>query len=93
MRRGAEQAEIHSIAFSSTAQWLAVSSDKGTVHVFGLKIDSGALGTDRSRGASEPSVSKLSAISSLSFFKGNCYVLYTNKFFPISDWVLSVRII
>ncbi|KAF3943546.1 hypothetical protein CMV_029907 [Castanea mollissima] len=70
VRRGAEQAEIYSIAFSSTAQWLAVSSDKGTVHVFSLKIDSGALGTDRSRGASEPSVSKLSAISSLSFFKG-----------------------
>lgn len=37
LRRGAERAEIYSIAFSPNAHWLAVSSDKGTVHVFGLK--------------------------------------------------------
>lgn len=71
MRRGAERAVIYSIAFSSTAQWLAVSSDKGTVHVFGLKVDSGALANDRSRGVSERSLSNSSAISSLSFIRGN----------------------
>lgn len=37
LRRGVDRAEIYSIAFSVNAQWLAVSSDKGTVHVFGLK--------------------------------------------------------
>lgn len=35
LRRGADHAEIQSICFSpKTAQWLAVSSDKGTVHIF-----------------------------------------------------------
>ncbi|KAI5067184.1 hypothetical protein GOP47_0017712 [Adiantum capillus-veneris] len=36
LRRGAERAEIYSLTFSATAHWLAVSSDKGTVHVFGI---------------------------------------------------------
>lgn len=36
LRRGADRAEIYSIAFSVNAHWLAVSSDKGTVHLFGL---------------------------------------------------------
>ncbi|GLJ46075.1 hypothetical protein SUGI_0970640 [Cryptomeria japonica] len=38
VRRGADRAEIYSLAFSSNAQWLAVSSDKGTVHIFGLNV-------------------------------------------------------
>ncbi|CAI9112894.1 OLC1v1013397C1 [Oldenlandia corymbosa var. corymbosa] len=37
LRRGSDRAEIHSLAFSPSAEWLAVSSDKGTVHVFSLK--------------------------------------------------------
>lgn len=36
VRRGADRAEIYSLAFSPTAEWLAVSSDKGTIHVFSL---------------------------------------------------------
>ncbi|KAI3773130.1 hypothetical protein L6452_04330 [Arctium lappa] len=36
VRRGADRAEIYSLAFSFTAEWLAVSSDKGTIHVFSL---------------------------------------------------------
>jgi WD40 repeat protein len=36
LRRGADRAEIYSIAFHHSSQWLAVSSDKGTVHVFSL---------------------------------------------------------
>ncbi|KAI3961229.1 hypothetical protein MKX01_035815 [Papaver californicum] len=39
VRRGADRAEIYSLAFSPTAQWLAVSSNKGTVHVFNLKVN------------------------------------------------------
>ena len=70
VRRGADRAEIHSLAFSSTAEWLAVSSDKGTVHVFNLKVDSGSLGSDRSRSPST-SPPNSSASSSLSFMRGN----------------------
>ncbi|KAL6142604.1 hypothetical protein ACLB2K_060881 [Fragaria x ananassa] len=69
VRRGADRAEIHSLAFSSNSQWLAVSSDKGTVHVFNLKVDSGSLGNERSRSPST-SPPNPSAISSLSFMKG-----------------------
>ena len=38
LRRGADPACIYSIAFSrgERPQWLALSSDKGTVHVFSL---------------------------------------------------------
>ncbi len=38
VRRGMDEAEIYSIAFNQTSQWLAVSSDKGTVHVFNIKV-------------------------------------------------------
>ncbi|RYQ90361.1 hypothetical protein Ahy_B09g096484 isoform D [Arachis hypogaea] len=67
VRRGADRAEIYSLAFSPTAQWLAVSSDKGTVHVFNLKVDSGLLGLDRSNSSSESNPSSPTAVSSLKF--------------------------
>ncbi|CAN1784115.1 Autophagy-related protein 18a [Linum perenne] len=73
VRRGADRAEIYSLAFSSDAHWLAVSSDKGTVHVFGLKADSGSLATltnDRTQAAAPPNPSNGSGISSLSILKG-----------------------
>ncbi|CAN1219874.1 Autophagy-related protein 18a [Linum perenne] len=73
VRRGADRAEIYSLAFSSDAHWLAVSSDKGTVHVFGLKADSGSLATltnDRTQAAAPPIPSNGSGISSLSILKG-----------------------
>lgn len=37
MRRGADRAEIHSMAFSNNGEFLVVSSDKGTVHIFSIK--------------------------------------------------------
>ena len=46
LRRGADKAEIFSIAFDATSQWLAVSSDKGTVHVFKLKRAGAAAAAD-----------------------------------------------
>ncbi|KAI9099173.1 hypothetical protein K1719_024940 [Acacia pycnantha] len=70
VRRGADRAEIYSLAFSATAQCLAVSSDKGTVHVFNLKVDSGLLGLERVQSASESNPANPSAASSLSFIKG-----------------------
>ncbi|KAF7830843.1 Autophagy-related protein 18c [Senna tora] len=38
VRRGVDRAEIYSIALSPNVQWLAASSDKGTVHIFGLRV-------------------------------------------------------
>lgn len=38
VRRGVDRADIYSIAFSPAVQWLAVSSDKGTVHIFSLRV-------------------------------------------------------
>ncbi|XP_059457837.1 autophagy-related protein 18c-like [Corylus avellana] len=38
VRRGGNRAEIYSIALSPNVQWLAVSSDKGTIHIFGLRV-------------------------------------------------------
>ncbi|KAJ4955521.1 hypothetical protein NE237_012304 [Protea cynaroides] len=70
VRRGADRAEIYSLAFSSTAQWLAVSSDKGTVHVFSLKVNSGSPGNDNTQSVSGPNNVASSTGSSLSFIKG-----------------------
>ncbi|XVF41258.1 hypothetical protein PTKIN_Ptkin01aG0266400 [Pterospermum kingtungense] len=38
VRRGADRADIYSIALSPNVQWLAVSSDKGTIHIFSLRV-------------------------------------------------------
>ncbi|GAU42584.1 hypothetical protein TSUD_303010 [Trifolium subterraneum] len=38
VRRGVDRAEINSIALSPNVQWLAASSDKGTVHIFNLRV-------------------------------------------------------
>ncbi|CAN1852413.1 Autophagy-related protein 18c [Linum perenne] len=38
VRRGVNGAEIYGIALSPDVQWLAVSSDKGTVHIFSLRV-------------------------------------------------------
>ncbi|KAG7531147.1 WD40 repeat, partial [Arabidopsis suecica] len=70
VRRGADRADIYSLAFSSDAQWLAVSSDKGTVHVFGLKINSGSQVKDTSRMAPDATHAALSPSSSLSLLRG-----------------------
>ena len=37
LRRGADRAEIYSICFNPTNEWLATSSDKGTIHIFALE--------------------------------------------------------
>ncbi|CAI9774949.1 unnamed protein product [Fraxinus pennsylvanica] len=46
VRRGVDKAGIYSIALSPNIQWLAVSSDKGTVHIFSLRVR--VVGEDRS---------------------------------------------
>jgi WD repeat-containing protein 45 len=39
VRRGTEKALIYSISFSHDSNFLATSSDKGTIHIFGLNKD------------------------------------------------------
>ncbi|EOA27261.1 hypothetical protein CARUB_v10023380mg [Capsella rubella] len=65
LRRGADRADIYSLAFSSNAQWLAASSDKGTVHVFGLKINAGSQVKDTSRMAPDAVWSQSTSLSLL----------------------------
>ncbi|KAL2345396.1 hypothetical protein Fmac_006681 [Flemingia macrophylla] len=60
VRRGANVAEIYSLAFSSTAQWLAVSSDKGTVHVFSLKVNSSIPEHEKSQSSSNSGAAAIS---------------------------------
>ncbi|MBA0680071.1 hypothetical protein Goari_011797 [Gossypium aridum] len=62
VRRGVDKTKIYSLAFFLNAQWLAVSSDKGTVHMFGLKFNSGSPGSIRSQSPSEPPYSPFSFI-------------------------------
>ncbi|KAL2945444.1 Autophagy-related protein 18a [Bienertia sinuspersici] len=70
VRRGADRAEIYSLAFSTTAQWLAVSSDKGTVHVFSLKVNSGTPVNETISPPPESNAPGAPAGSSLSFIRG-----------------------
>ncbi|KXG21420.1 hypothetical protein SORBI_3009G060000 [Sorghum bicolor] len=78
VRRGLDPAEIHSIALSRDLQWLAVCSDKGTLHVFSLRARVGAkdaAGHKQSADQAARSVVKTNtasasnARSSLSFMK------------------------
>lgn len=82
VRRGLDKAEICSIALSPNVQWLAVSSDKGTVHIFNLRVrvagedarngQSAIAGPRMDRKYSSGYMEPLSsnASSSLSFMKG-----------------------
>eukprot|EP00163_Fabomonas_tropica_P003367 TRINITY_DN1286_c0_g1_i1.p1 TRINITY_DN1286_c0_g1~~TRINITY_DN1286_c0_g1_i1.p1 ORF type:complete len:296 (-),score=48.03 TRINITY_DN1286_c0_g1_i1:75-962(-) len=65
LRRGADRAIIYSISFSNDNNWLCVSSDKGTIHVWKLPgADQPPPQTAESPGKSE------NPKSSLSFMKG-----------------------
>lgn len=37
LRRGADPTEIHSLVFNPSGDWLALASDKGTVHIFAIR--------------------------------------------------------
>jgi WD40 repeat protein len=55
LRRGAHPAEIYSLAFHPNLRWLAVSSAKGTVHVFALKPTTEEARTEAIANATSPS--------------------------------------
>ncbi|KAF8727054.1 hypothetical protein HU200_019552 [Digitaria exilis] len=76
VRRGRHQAEIYSIALSPNLKWLAVCSDKGTLHVFSLRVFYGkkdAAGGKKSAAAGSvmQTDTASNARSSLSFMKGD----------------------
>ncbi|CAN1355879.1 Autophagy-related protein 18a [Linum perenne] len=87
VRRGADRADIYSLAFSSDAHWLGVSSNKGTVHVFSIKVDSGSLATlsNNTKSLVSPASSPATGlgVSSLSIFKG-----VLPKYFS-SEWSIA----
>jgi len=61
LRRGADKAEIYCISFNPTSNWICVSSDKGTIHLYGLSapdLNGEEREEDRTR------------LSSFSFMKG-----------------------
>ncbi|KAL1191480.1 Autophagy-related protein 18d [Cardamine amara subsp. amara] len=78
VRRGVDRADIYSIALSPNVQWLAVSSDKGTVHIFSLRVrvireDSHSTEHESSSNSLQSLVSPATGVnpgSSLSFLRG-----------------------
>lgn len=63
LRRGAERAEIYSLAFHPNLRWLAVSSAKGTVHVFTLKPTTEEARSEAIANASTEPLSSLGGIN------------------------------
>lgn len=86
-----DRADIYSIALSPNVQWLAVSSDKGTVHIFSLRVrvigeDAYSTEHETSSNSLQPLVSPASGAnpgSSLSFLRG-----VLPKYFS-SEWSFS----
>ncbi|KAM0837578.1 hypothetical protein ACQ4PT_061549 [Festuca glaucescens] len=98
LRRGTDRADINCIVFSPDSKWLAVSSDKATVHVFrvadsDLTSSTPESGVEQKQNAPEeggqaaPAAAappaKASTGSSLSFLKG-----YLPSYFS-SEWSLA----
>jgi len=61
VRRGADRAEIYSLAFNYNSLWLACSSDKGTVHIFSINPKG-----DKKDKSKKKSTSESGAVSSSS---------------------------
>lgn len=57
VRRGADRAEIFSIAFNISSSLICCSSDKGTVHIFSTKTSTGASASSPSPSSANPPVS------------------------------------
>ncbi|XP_044318295.1 autophagy-related protein 18d-like [Triticum aestivum] len=92
LRRGTEGADIHCIAFSHDSKWLAVSSDKATVHVFSINdfnLTSSTLEEDHASNdllaaplvlPSSPAPATTNQISSrMSFLKGYLPTYFSSK--------------
>ncbi|EFJ11542.1 hypothetical protein SELMODRAFT_426221 [Selaginella moellendorffii] len=69
LRRGKDKAEIWSMAFSPDNHWLALTSDKCTIHVFKVNVPDSST-TSNSSTASNHEVTATNPTSSLSFMRG-----------------------
>ena len=54
LRRGADKADVQCIAFDKTSQWLACTSDKGTIHIFSLAESHKEIYGEKSADAKNP---------------------------------------
>lgn len=88
VRRGADRAEIYSLAFSNNLQYLAVSSDKGTIHVFNLKINVGLTTNDKPLPAPDADVPHMSP--SFSFIKGKFLILQISRVAYVSFAIMRL---
>mmetsp|Transcript_37010 Transcript_37010/g.104485 ORF Transcript_37010/g.104485 Transcript_37010/m.104485 type:complete len:367 (+) Transcript_37010:139-1239(+) len=73
LRRGADTACIFSIALSREADWLACSSDKGTIHIFALGANAKrapVLQAQQQQQEQEGDRTAVNTSSALSFLKG-----------------------
>jgi hypothetical protein len=75
------------LAFSNNLQYLAVSSDKGTIHVFNLKINVGSTANDKPMPAPESEIPHISP--PLSFIKGK-FPSYPFKFLDLECMCLEI---
>ena len=81
LRRGTEQATIHSLAFSKNNQFLACSSNSETIHIFKLKPDNKNYNEISNFPEQDNKKNKVKNLkSSLSLFKG-----YLPTYFS-SEW-------
>ena len=69
LRRGADKAVIYSITFNHSSDWLAVSSDKGTVHVFAIDAAAQAALEERAAPSRDEMDAASNQKSSFSFLK------------------------
>ena len=53
VRRGSDKAEIYCISFDKNANWIACSSDKGTIHIFKIALSKITLGEENPAGEEE----------------------------------------
>eukprot|EP00826_Nyctotherus_ovalis_P064971 TRINITY_DN953_c0_g1_i7.p2 TRINITY_DN953_c0_g1~~TRINITY_DN953_c0_g1_i7.p2 ORF type:complete len:372 (+),score=98.92 TRINITY_DN953_c0_g1_i7:82-1197(+) len=81
LRRGVDKAEIYSISFDRGCYWLALTSDKGTVHIYALG-DAHRVVYKESSEIEESKVEPRNPTSSLKFMKG--FFSYFN-----SEWSFS----
>jgi len=74
LRRGADPACIYSLAFSKgdSPDWLAVSSDKGTIHIFSLHRKTPTSPDSAPNGAPERVAQARNPLSALSFVSVCC---------------------
>uniref|UniRef100_A0A0D9WX94 Anaphase-promoting complex subunit 4 WD40 domain-containing protein n=1 Tax=Leersia perrieri TaxID=77586 RepID=A0A0D9WX94_9ORYZ len=76
LRRGVDRADIYSIVFSTDSKWLAVSSNKGTVHVFHTNIELESSSKESNQDATEAPAAKAANQGYVSYMKGYFFPKY-----------------